>query len=41
MTTKRAIRPQWLIIILLGVGLTAFLMFFSDGGGYTLSLIHI
>ena len=35
MTTKRAIRPQWLIIILLGVGLTAFLMFFSDSGGYT------
>ncbi len=35
MTTKRAIRPQWLIFILLGVGLTAFLMFFSDSGGYT------
>ena len=35
MTTKRAIRPQWLIFILLAVGLTAFLMFFSDSGGYT------
>ena len=32
---RRAIRPQWLIFILLAVGLTAFLMFFSDSGGYT------
>ena len=35
MTTKRVIRPQWLILILLVLGVMVFLTFFSDSGGYT------